>query len=319
MDHQSKALWQEWYFWASIGVPFGISFVLASLLWANGFGYKTLCWNPVCYKSFIEAFELPIGVFAVAIPLTALAAAAHRSSQTKRQIELQNSQNVFSNYYKHLEEFVKFCEAKNPPPQDLSTTSEGLSITAKTINQHMRAQHREYDYRALHSKLFPLARRGDLNISPTWASSASRLIEAAKKAIPVLETIEREIQLLPESENDATSKIHVIRTNDLKALQQVGHLAEDILSLLMNDKELVLLQTVGSLIREVGSASSHLSEFLAFEATLDTAQLRLDMEDVSKLADYFYNSNFQSILNLTPRSDRYWSSPPSTEQELSTH
>lgn len=63
---------------------------------ANGFNYA------------LEVFKFPLGVLALLIPLMAIFAAAHRSEQIKKQIEVTADQNRFANYYKHKEEFVKF-------------------------------------------------------------------------------------------------------------------------------------------------------------------------------------------------------------------
>jgi len=55
-------------------------------------------------------FRVPLGILATLIPNIALLAASHRSEQTKEQIRITSEQNVFSNYYKHLEEFLKHCK-----------------------------------------------------------------------------------------------------------------------------------------------------------------------------------------------------------------
>lgn len=64
----------------------------------------------VGFNGFIDIFQVPLGILAIIIPIVALLAANHRSEQTKEQLRLTQEQNNFSNYYKHIEEFEKYCE-----------------------------------------------------------------------------------------------------------------------------------------------------------------------------------------------------------------
>lgn len=63
------------------------------------------------FNRFVEIFKVPLGTLALLIPSVALLAANHRSEQTREQILTAQSQNNFSNYYKHIEEFDKYCKA----------------------------------------------------------------------------------------------------------------------------------------------------------------------------------------------------------------
>ena len=101
-----------------------------SLIWdlsANGFNH------------FIFLFRFPLGILAMIIPIVALLAANHRSEQTKEQIKATGLQNNFSNYYKHLEEFVKYSQAN-----------------IKDIN--------DLDFRLIHKKIYPNSQEGDYEI-----------------------------------------------------------------------------------------------------------------------------------------------------------
>ncbi|EJR0950526.1 hypothetical protein NYG22_001961 [Vibrio alginolyticus] len=71
----------------------------------------------VGWNNFITYFKVPLGTLATLIPLGAIYATHHRSIQTLEQMKQTNmqlkmtaSQNEFSNYYKHLEEFEKYCK-----------------------------------------------------------------------------------------------------------------------------------------------------------------------------------------------------------------
>lgn len=88
------------------------------------------------FNYFLSAFKFPLGILALIIPIVALLAANHRSEQTKEQIRVTNLQNVFSNHYKHIEEFKKYVE--------------GLNI--ESIN--------DLRIRKLHKKMFPRSFQG---------------------------------------------------------------------------------------------------------------------------------------------------------------
>lgn len=83
------------------------------------------------FNKFAEFYKVPAAFLAIGFTLVGLCAANHRSEQTKRQIErtakqidltttqiglttkqieITKVQNNFSNYYKHIEEFGKFCD-----------------------------------------------------------------------------------------------------------------------------------------------------------------------------------------------------------------
>ncbi|NHQ93290.1 hypothetical protein [Janthinobacterium lividum] len=78
---------------------------------ANGFNHAA------------NQFRVPLAISTLSIPFLALIAATHRSEQTKRQmaltqeqiersdrqIKVASQQNLFSNHFKNLEEFIKNC------------------------------------------------------------------------------------------------------------------------------------------------------------------------------------------------------------------
>lgn len=78
-----KSLTKQPLFWAAICWPCGISLGLGSHVWIG----RAKDFSVEGYATFIEISKLPLGVLAVAIPLTAVIAAMHRSIQTAKQIE----------------------------------------------------------------------------------------------------------------------------------------------------------------------------------------------------------------------------------------
>lgn len=87
----------------------------------------------------VEYFKIPLAILAIGLTFIGIYGANHRSEQTKRQIErallqiqlttsqieMTKGQNNFSNFYKHIEEFGKYCDSvageifKIPQPRQL--------------------------------------------------------------------------------------------------------------------------------------------------------------------------------------------------------
>ncbi|MDZ7660947.1 hypothetical protein [Thiohalophilus sp.] len=84
---------------------------------------------------------------ALIIPIVALLAANHRSEQTKAQILSNNQQNIFSNYYKHIEEFEKYIETN-------------IDQTEMLIEKK----------RSCHRRIYPKASKGDFSVDEELAA-----------------------------------------------------------------------------------------------------------------------------------------------------
>ncbi len=110
------------------------------------FNYSNLNGDPTYdgFNNFLLVFRVPLSILALIIPIVALFAASHRSEQTKAQIKLANDQNNFSNYYKHLEEFEKYCS------ESQCKTKGRAKISS---------------LRSFHAIAFPYARNGDHTVS----------------------------------------------------------------------------------------------------------------------------------------------------------
>jgi len=66
------------------------------------------------FNSFVEIFKVPLGILAIIITYSAFLATIHRSVQTREQLIITNRQNIFSNYFKHIEEFEKYVNTIFP-------------------------------------------------------------------------------------------------------------------------------------------------------------------------------------------------------------
>lgn len=103
-------LHQTFWFWLSILAPVALSLALSSLLCSSN--DISVSWKAGDLNELLKTFQIPLGILSLSIPFVAVTAAIHRSAQTARQIEAQQSQNNFINHFKHLEEFKK-----SMPPQ----------------------------------------------------------------------------------------------------------------------------------------------------------------------------------------------------------
>lgn len=106
------------------------------------------------FNRFAEFHKVPIAILAIGFTLVGLCAANHRSEQTKKQIErtlsqieltysqieITKGQNTFSNYYKHIEEFDKYCSAHN----NETTEFEKPRILHKAIFNKANSSSTEY-------------------------------------------------------------------------------------------------------------------------------------------------------------------------------
>jgi hypothetical protein len=104
IEQKSPKLHKTFWFWCALITPISIALDLGLVMAyftpeTHGlFSYSTI-------NLLIIELKLPIAIAGLSIPLVAMVAAVHRSSQTAEQIRVQHEQNTFSNHFKHLEEF----------------------------------------------------------------------------------------------------------------------------------------------------------------------------------------------------------------------
>jgi len=106
MVHES--LKEDWTFKAILILSLFISISLTVVIITKNQYY--FCSQESCFSNLLTIFKLPISIFTGGMALSALRALIVRSQQTAVQIHLTIQQNLFSNYYKHLEEFEKYIE-----------------------------------------------------------------------------------------------------------------------------------------------------------------------------------------------------------------
>jgi hypothetical protein len=96
-------------FWLAVAIP--IIAAAAVLIAVSEIGNLELSLSPQALKYTWDNLQPVFWLAGLSIPLGALAAAHHRSVQTAHQLVLQNSQNLFSNYYTHRAEYTKSLES----------------------------------------------------------------------------------------------------------------------------------------------------------------------------------------------------------------
>lgn len=111
-----KKLGQSLIFRYALLSPLALGFLLLFVSIYNNPKLE-LCFTSLCINYFFELYKYPLSILGLSVPLTAIAAALHRSEETSLQIEASNKQfnetlkqNVFNNYIKHKEDFFDLIE-----------------------------------------------------------------------------------------------------------------------------------------------------------------------------------------------------------------
>ncbi|ENP8434457.1 hypothetical protein ACEI31_000006 [Vibrio parahaemolyticus] len=142
--------------WVTIATVMSISLSIAITISLNS--NLMWDWSFIGWNNFISYFQVPLGIMALLIPLGAIYATNHRSKQTLEQIRLTSEQNNFSNYYKHIEEFEKYCD-----------THKSIAL-------------KEASRRKLHRIMFPDARDGYFFVNNELTKELeSRVVKMATK------------------------------------------------------------------------------------------------------------------------------------------
>ncbi len=118
-------------------------------------------------NNLLVIFKVPLSILALIIPTVAIIASNHRSVQAAKQIELSNTQNIFTNYFKHKEEFESYLKR-------FDTNNDALFEDA--------------DY--LHRVIFPNAIKGDLSVSQEEVNRLKEDIGDFKELCRQLETVD---------------------------------------------------------------------------------------------------------------------------------
>lgn len=238
------------------------------------------------WNNAIEIFKFPLGLLAVSIPLIALFAANHRSVQSKAQMELTQFQinltqtnNYITNYYKHVDEFQKYLG------------SHHFGFNEK------KEEHPKVAYpRKLHKVLFPEAKMGILTVDKEFVLTFLADLEKILSLFSAFEVIyyERRLQgcLDINRKIESLARKHFIvnfRPKDFPHILHEGGVVKS-------------GPTIREIIRPVGIIATILNEAMLFDETYNVPELlrqlttfRFDLVP-DHIPDNSINYNFQKQL-----------------------
>ncbi|ARC91207.1 hypothetical protein B6A42_02290 [Vibrio coralliilyticus] len=161
----------------------------------------------VGFNNLFKYFKFPLAILALLIPIGAIFAANHRSEQTKHQIKITESQNLFNGYYKHLEEFEKYAD-KNI--EHIESYFE-LAGYCKRLNT-----------RYLHDLLFPeMLSHGNLQVNNTFLLQLDYICFSVANGLSTTNASMRELR---RSAKDAHNKlVSFITINNLNFGPLLNH------------------------------------------------------------------------------------------------
>jgi hypothetical protein len=218
-----------------------------------------LTFNPSSqgWNNAIEIFKFPLGLLAVSIPVIALFAANHRSVQSKAQMELTQFQinltqtnNYVTNYYKHVDEFQKYLG------------SHHFGFTEE------KEWHPEAAYpRKLHKALFPEAKMGILTVNKEFVLTLVADLEKILSLFSAFEVFyyERRLQGCIDINHriESLAKKHFIVNFRPKDFPHIYHEGGEVKS----------GPTIREIIRPVGIIATILNEAMLFDETYDVPEL----------------------------------------------
>lgn len=115
MDNHKKLL-ESQIFRAALFTPVVIGAALLGVTAYFNSNYSA-CFSSDCINNFFTLYKIPLSIMGIGVPLSAIAAAIHRSEETSLQIRTSQhqldetlKQNKFNNYIKHKEEFLELLE-----------------------------------------------------------------------------------------------------------------------------------------------------------------------------------------------------------------
>ncbi len=137
--------------WITVATIIAIAIFIGRQILTESSLYTGWAQNYQGINSALTLFKVPLGILSLLIPIGAIYAVNHRSEQARKQISITQEQNLFSNYYKHLEEFEKYVKNN----LERSDKTEAEKNVSKSIN-----------IRHLHEIFYPKLRSdGDISLN----------------------------------------------------------------------------------------------------------------------------------------------------------
>lgn len=139
------------------------------------------------FNNFAIAYKVPAAFLAIGFTIIGLCGANHRSEQSRAQMRLAESQNIFSNHYKHIEEFEKYCTAISERlTEDFKTTIDRYKKNKlfNDLEDSVRIYpHIDQRYlRTVYTAIFPDSKNGSFKISEKFLRNLDEnIIKVASK------------------------------------------------------------------------------------------------------------------------------------------
>lgn len=105
-----KNLLESYWFRGAFFIPIVIALIIYAINIISAQSLAPFCFSAHCFSNFYNIFKVPIVVAGLALPLTGIAAAIHRSYETGLQIKTTLQKNEFEGFVKHREEFTKHLQ-----------------------------------------------------------------------------------------------------------------------------------------------------------------------------------------------------------------
>ena len=158
----SKSLFKQSIFWGTFLLITAIAAIIAGIVIID-LGLNFSC-TAEGINNFVKYLKVPISIFALNVPALAIITANFRSIQSNELIKLNREQNLFTNYYKHIEEFEIYL--------DKAMDSNFFSITNSSD---------------LHVYAFPQARFGIYSLNPELVDKLNQDCSEINETITAME------------------------------------------------------------------------------------------------------------------------------------
>jgi len=181
----------------------GIILIIGVCLWITLFSSREFDPRAEGFNELLEMMKFPIFLLGFFAALLALFATNHRSEQNKAAMHLAESQNRFSNFYKHIEEYENYLQNQfKRYPED----------TRPIIN-----------IQKLHRCLYPNAKSDGIQFSKNIERIIfENIIDFTDNLIKTGFTEKESIQKLIVKADECQKNIQSLLTNSIKFRQEDG-------------------------------------------------------------------------------------------------
>lgn len=251
-----KTFFEQKVLWAVVTFLTTIAIILGAILVFNSDLKLDLTHKG--FNNFLSIFRLPLGILALLIPIIALLAANHRSSQTKAQLDSTLEQNNFSNYFKHLEEFTLYYREQQP--------KKSLELLSP---------------RKVYSKLFPLSQSGNYQVDPELLTTLSEIFIDIRNKLESLESNNEPAEVLIEA--------YVLSKEALEKVELATDLGVSKITTKVGGLKRIIPKSSHITLFAIQESAKVITSFLVFDIH---CELPSSLKDVSSM-NYQHTQNYQ--------------------------